>query len=523
MANVVEYILNLQNNLSGGIQDATAHTKQLETAIGGIKSTAMSMLSTLGVSFAIFKGAEYVHDAVESVERLHQAVAQVEQGLISTKGAAGLTFKDVEDSAKSLSSQMKYSRADLLEMQSVLITFPSVTKETFGEASEVIANMSTALGQDLKSSAIQVGKALQDPEHGITALRRVGVNFNETQTEMVKKMVATGQQAKAQAFILNELQSEFGGRAKAAFDADPLARFNKIMGSVKMEIGSAAVELLESLKPALEGTAKFIKATVDAAKNLVEWLKENKQSLETVGVAILSGATAFGVMTIAMNANAIAAAIDAAVMGGLATVIDICAASMEFLNATFIASPIGWIVLAVAGLAAGIMALVHHFGSFNNAMKDTWEMIKAFAVGVAKAYWGVNEAIVGALTLNPTLVKKGLSDTISAVKDGASQIQAIWNNKDAQEAAAKGKSLVPKETKGATGKDGKPATTAAEPKTKAQGQKNVNIHIAINGGLIHGDFKIVTNKISEGMGKVKDMVAEALTGAINDSQIIATN
>ena len=78
------------------------------------------------------------------------------------------------------------------------------------------------------------------------------------------------------------------------------------------------------------------------------------------------------------------------------------------------------------------------------------------------------------------------------------------------------------------GKDGgtKKSTTSdtiADPKTKATGQKNVNIHIAINGGLIHGDFKIVTNKLGEGLGKVKDMVAEALTGAINDSQIVASN
>jgi len=150
-------------------------------------------------------------------------------------------------------------------------------------------------------------------------------------------------------------------------------------------------------------------------------------------------------------------------------------------------------------------------------------MIKAFGSGVIGVFKGVGETILGALTFNPKLISKGVADSLDSIKEAKKQIEAVWNNKDAQDAAAKNKGLVPgKETEGKKGKDGA-AAIIADPKTKATGQKSVNIHIAINGGLIHGDFKIVTNKLGEGLGKVKDMVAEALTGAINDSQITASN
>ena len=76
--------------------------------------------------------------------------------------------------------------------------------------------MSVALDQDMKSSAIQVGKALNDPVKGMTALSRVGVSFTEKQKDMVKHLEKTGHHLEAQKIILHELKKEFGGSAAAA-------------------------------------------------------------------------------------------------------------------------------------------------------------------------------------------------------------------------------------------------------------------------------------------------------------------
>ena len=76
--------------------------------------------------------------------------------------------------------------------------------------------MSVALGQDTTTSAMQLGKALNDPIKGMTALRRVGVTFTEAQEKQIKKLQESGDTMGAQKIILRELRDEFGGSAKAA-------------------------------------------------------------------------------------------------------------------------------------------------------------------------------------------------------------------------------------------------------------------------------------------------------------------
>lgn len=522
MSNVVTYILDLQNNLSGGIQDATQKVNALESAMGSLKTAAVAALS-IGAVTAFGKS---VIDAGTMVENATTGLTTL---LGSASEAARVVKNEMEDATKT-----PFAFEGLLNANKALIS-AGVNAD---KARKDVLNLSNAIaatgGGDVELQRMvvnmqQISNTGKATSQDIKQFAFAGINIYKVLAEATGKPIEKVKDMEVSYDLLTMALEKAHQKGGIYYNGLENMANNT---SVKISnVGDAMFQFMNSVfvetKPLIDETLSDILSLISSISNgfqsLIHWLKENKQSLETVGVAILAGAAAFGVMTVAMNASAIAAAIDAVVMGTLATVIDGCAIAMEFLNATFIASPIGWIVLGVAGLAAGVMALIHHFGSFQNAMKDTWEIIKAFGTGVVGVFKGIGETIIGALTFNPAMIKKGAQDAIKAAKDAGTEISAIWNNKDAQEAAAKGKNLVPKETKGATGKDGKAAVTAAEPKTKAQGQKNVNIHIAINGGLIHGDFKIVTNKISEGMGKVKDIVAEALTGAINDSQIIATN
>jgi hypothetical protein len=79
-----------------------------------------------------------------------------------------------------------------------------------------MVDMSTALGQDASSSAIQLGKALNDPIKGITALQRVGVSFDQQTKDRITLLVEQGETLQAQKIILGELNTEFGGSAAAA-------------------------------------------------------------------------------------------------------------------------------------------------------------------------------------------------------------------------------------------------------------------------------------------------------------------
>ena len=73
------------------------------------------------------------------------------------------------------------------------MTFTKIGQDIFPDATRIVLDMSQALGQDLKSSAVQVGKALQDPILGVSALRRVGVNFSDSQQTGHQKPSRYGQ------------------------------------------------------------------------------------------------------------------------------------------------------------------------------------------------------------------------------------------------------------------------------------------------------------------------------------------
>ncbi len=145
---------------------------------------------------------------------LHKAVSefQVAQGklngvIASTGAAAGKTSTQLADMANSIQVSMGISNTKVMEMQGRLLTFTSVVGKQFDKTSKIIVDMSSVLGTDLNSATIQVGKALNDPIKGLTALSRVGVSFTNQQKEQIKTLQESGNIIGAQNVILNELQS----------------------------------------------------------------------------------------------------------------------------------------------------------------------------------------------------------------------------------------------------------------------------------------------------------------------------
>jgi hypothetical protein len=60
-----------------------------------------------------------------------------------------------------------------------------------------------------------LGRALDDPIQGLTALRRVGVSFIQSQREAIAAMAEAGDVASAQRAILAELERQVGGAGAA--------------------------------------------------------------------------------------------------------------------------------------------------------------------------------------------------------------------------------------------------------------------------------------------------------------------
>jgi uncharacterized membrane protein len=214
--------------------------------------------------------------SVKSFQESENAVAQLNAVLKSTKSVAGVTAKSAINLANSLQKVTKFSDEDVISAENLLLTFTKIGKDIFPQATKTVLDMSTALGQDTKASAIQLGKALQDPILGITALRRVGVNFSDAQKDVIQNLVETGRSAEAQRLILKELNTEFGGSAEAAGKtfSGRLAILKNQFDEVKESIGKVIVE---AITPLMASLAAFVASDQFQAwlTNLTNWLKIN--------------------------------------------------------------------------------------------------------------------------------------------------------------------------------------------------------------------------------------------------------
>jgi len=242
-----------------GVLNAKDTERKIKGVNGSLSSLGSSALKVGGAFFA----AQGIISGFSSVIRLagqqEKAEAQLNAVLKSTAGVAGLTANELKNMANSLQQVTTFGDEAILEAQSLLLTFTKVGEDVFPQATETILNMSTAMGTDLQSSTVQLGKALNDPIAGIGALSRVGVQLTETQKEQIKKFTEMGDVASAQKVILGELETQFGGLARAS--AETMAGGLEQMTNA---VGDAAEALGGLLSPVVTSVAKAIKFASEA-------------------------------------------------------------------------------------------------------------------------------------------------------------------------------------------------------------------------------------------------------------------
>ena len=225
-----------------------------------------------------------------------KAIAQIETALKSTNHAAKLTFNTLNKEAERLQSQTLFTDENILrDLTAQLLTFTNIKGEQFLQTQVAAMDVATRVGQDLKSTAIQLGKALNDPIANLGALGRTGIQFSKEQKEIIKNLVETNRLAEAQSIILTELEKQYGGSAKAAAQVGlgPLVQAWNALNDELETFGKVLFEdIIKPLIPKFKEFNKFLKG-LD---------KETRQTIITFGlmaaaigpVLVLIGQIGFG-------------------------------------------------------------------------------------------------------------------------------------------------------------------------------------------------------------------------------------
>ncbi|MEP0324576.1 phage tail tape measure C-terminal domain-containing protein [Bauldia litoralis] len=197
---------------------ATAATNALAAASArangamGLLAARAAAVPLIGGASALLAGRKFITNSIEQ----ERVVAQLESAIRSTGGAAGFVAHELTDMASGLQKVTTYGDEAIIGAQGVLLTFTKIGREIFPEAQSAILDVATAMRMDLQSATLQVGKALNDPILGMTALTRSGIQFTKSQKDQIKTLVESGRTIDAQRILLAELETQFGGSARAA-------------------------------------------------------------------------------------------------------------------------------------------------------------------------------------------------------------------------------------------------------------------------------------------------------------------
>ena len=438
----------------------------LDRALGGLHSS-FGKIAAVASGTALAGVGAFLKGSLDAAAEAQKVASQTEAVLKSTGAAANVTSQHVGDLAHSLQMMSGVQDETIQTGQNMLLTFTNIKNgvgagnDIFDQATKTMLDMSVAMGGDVKSTAIQLGKAINDLTinqagnvGSLSALRRVGVTFSDQQKEQIKDAIKAGDNFKAQKLILAELNKEFGGSAKAAGDAmTPMEKLSMRFGDMQEAIGS-------KLLPALSSATNFLLEKVGPVfgdiGNVLQGVGSAFSMLahgDVEGFGISMDAM---VKTVIPGAQSMEATFDRVGKGIRDTLAELSkffqdhkaqvVAVLTQLRETF-SSEFTAIVTIVTTEVQIVLALWDRFGrnlidNFGRAfgdvaevlrgaleiLKGVFDLIAAVLTGKWGAAWdALKEIASGAFTAIAGIVRLGLEAVRTTIENALNLISAVWS------------------------------------------------------------------------------------------------
>ncbi len=251
--------INKARNSLGKLGKAKGSIDLTKVALRGLAVTA----GVVATAFAAVSAAAV--QGISIYAETERYMARTEAQLKATGAAVGFTASELDKFARSVAMNTLASTDGIRNAMSVLMTFKSVTGDIFKQTISLAQDLAEVFKTDVASEARNLGRALETPTEAVSILKRKGIELSESQQELIKKFVESGEKAKAQELILHELQKRVGGAGQAAAN-------DTVTGALDT-LGQATDELKEAFATATGITDIFKKSVNGLAKAFI-WLRE---------------------------------------------------------------------------------------------------------------------------------------------------------------------------------------------------------------------------------------------------------
>ncbi len=361
----------------------------------------------------VASGLYLVRDSFRKMDEQMQAVGQVQAGLASTNGKVGYSLEQLKKKAEVFQSKTIFGDEAILQNTTAqLLTFTNITGEAFDGTQQAVLDVTSRLkgtkasGEDLRANAILLGKALNDPVSNLGALSRNGIQFSDTQKEVIKNLAKTGKLAQAQSLILKELNNQYGGSAEKAAKTG--------LGGVKQFTNSLG-DLQESLS---SGLLPILNAVINPLKSVANWLNKNGETIKAVTPYVLGfSASLWAAKKIMLGYRT------SLMLVSVAT--KIWTGVQAVFNATMWANPITWVVSGVIALTGAIAYVTYKTSGWGETWKNMMQYLR-------------ESSVVGFSFLGLQWLK--LEDTFltgfEKIKKGWYKVKSLWDEEGANKALA---------------------------------------------------------------------------------------
>jgi hypothetical protein len=388
MAEIRTLKLNLLadvSEFSRGLESSQKKLKRFGKSVDqSFKKTA---ILAAGLGAAAFKFVE----AGEASATANARILQINEsmGLFGdqAKGVTDRLVKLAEATALNTGvdqNAIKLTQAKLLTFKELAATADQVGG-AFDRATMAAIDMAAAGFGEAESNAVQLGKALNDPIKGITALTRSGITFTAEEKKLIETLVNSGKTLEAQDMILKAIETQVGGTAEATANASDKMRIGFKL--VSEQIGTALLPLFEELVSFLQTSV------IPQMAGLSDFINRNSEAIKIFAIALVGIVATLGTLSLVIKAVNI-------VMTTFNAIVKIATIIQAGFNLILSLNPIGLLVIAVAALAAGFVLAYQKIEPFRDLIdsiiqriKDLGNAIKNSAVG--KSLTGIFNSVAG--------------------------------------------------------------------------------------------------------------------------------
>jgi hypothetical protein len=198
-----------------GEKDAKNALKELSSGFEAL--TGFSLASTGALTIAVKAGEKFIEWAKEAEKESnnYNIIAAKQNAILKATGdQSGLTGTQLMDMADRLSRLNGIEDDNIINAQSLMLTYQNIGDTIFPKAMQASIDMSTTFG-GLENSTKALGMALNDPVGSLTKLQKAGIKFTDDQKTLIQGFVDTNQLAKAQEVILDAVNAKVGGTGAA--------------------------------------------------------------------------------------------------------------------------------------------------------------------------------------------------------------------------------------------------------------------------------------------------------------------